>query len=157
MGNFTKPRRFVDKVFIHCSAANTNRLGRDFYKWVRRIHVEGQPHRWADVGYHFLIDKEGTLIPARPLSMAPAANPNRKRKPGFAGNRGTIAICLDGLTPDYFNEKQFKTLRELCKEIDDAYRGSITFHGHREVAWKECPVFDYKSVLKLDKDGYLGI
>ena len=33
----------------------------------------------------------------------------------------------------------------------------MSFHGHREVASKACPVFDYKKVLKLDEYGTLGI
>lgn len=152
---FKKPKRWVNKAFIHCSAADTGLVGSAFYKWVRRIHVEGQPHRWSDIGYHFLIDKQGNLIPARPLERVPAANPNNKRIPGFSGNPGTIAICLDGLAKEKFTEAQFKTLREWAHEVNEAYNGKITFHGHREVAWKECPVFDYKKVLNLDSKGRL--
>ena len=41
--------------------------------------------------------------------------------------------------------------------INNAYAGSVTFHGHREVAAKACPVFDYKDVLKLNAFGQLGL
>lgn len=157
MINFQKPRRWVNQVFIHCTAADTNLRGPELYKWVWRIHVGGQPHRWSDVGYHYLIDKWGTLIPARPLEKVPAANPNWKKTPGLNGNAGTIAICLDGLDINKFTQEQFNTLKELSRAINKAYRGRITFHGHKEVAWKDCPVFDYKKVLRLSPNGRLGI
>ena len=35
--------------------------------------------------------------------------------------------------------------------------GRSTFHGHREVAAKACPVYDYKSILRLDGFGGLGL
>lgn len=141
-------------MFIHCTAADTYLRGKKLYDWVWRIHVGGQPHRWSDVGYHYIIDKYGTIIPARPLEKIPAANRNNKKKPGFGtGNAGTIAICLDGLKEEKFTRAQFEALKQLCGKINDAYDGKITFHGHREIAWKECPVFDYKKVLQLDEKG----
>lgn len=153
---FKKPKRWVNKIFVHCTAADTYLLGNKLKKWVWRIHVGGQPHHWSDIGYHYLIDKAGGLIPCRPLEKVPAANANNKGIKGFHGNTGTIAICLDGLDKNEFTDAQFETLRKLCKEIDEAYKSKVTFHGHREIAWKECPVFDYKKVLELDKHGNLG-
>lgn len=49
------------------------------------------------------------------------------------------------------------TLEALCRDIHAAYEGKITFHGHREVAAKACPVIDYKAILELDTVGRLGL
>ena len=52
---------------------------------------------------------------------------------------------------------QMYALIALCMEIDDAYEGRITFHGHNEVnPMKACPVFNYQQVLRLDPVGHLG-
>ncbi len=141
---FKKPWRKVDRVFVHCSASDHPH--HDDVSVMDKWHKQ---RGWSGVGYHFFIKKDGTLQAGRSLRKTPAAQ--------GGNNRGTIAICLHGLQKSAFTEAQFDTLRELCKEIDDAYKGKITFHGHKEVSPKSCPVFDYKKVLKLDSKGHLGI
>lgn len=141
---FSKPRRAVSRVFIHCSASN--HAHHDDVRWIRDFHVNEKG--WSDVGYHNFITFAGVNQPGRPLERVPAAQ--------GVHNRGSIAICLHGLHEEDFTEAQFKTLREYCQEINDAYNGNVTFHGHREVAPKACPVFDYKAVLNLDSMGRLG-
>jgi len=140
---FDKPHRAVDRVFVHCSASDNP--DHDNVQTMREWH---RARGWSDVGYHYFIRKSGQLEEGRPLSRSPAAQKNH--------NGGTIAICLHGLEEDKFTQMQFETLIALCTEINDAYEGRVTFHGHREVAAKSCPVFDYKRVLGLDNKGRLG-
>lgn len=142
---FTKPSRSVDRVFVHCSASDHPH--HDNIATIRKWHV--QDNGWSDVGYHYFIRKDGMLEEGRPLDRTPAAQRGH--------NTGTIAICLHGLHEDAFTEAQFDRLRALCIEINNAYNGKVTFHGHREVASKACPVFDYKSMLNLDEFGILGL
>ena len=136
---FTKPSRVVTRIFIHCTASDHPEHDNveTLYKW----HVE--ENGWSDIGYHFLISKDGSVHKCRNLEANPAAQKGH--------NLSTIAICLSGLYD--FTEEQFNSLKNLCDEINVAYNEQVTFHGHREVADKECPVFDYKSVLNLDKNG----
>jgi hypothetical protein len=141
---FQKPSRIVDRIFVHCSASD--HASHDNVATMRRWHLE---RGWSDVGYHFFIRKDGTLERGRPLNRTPAAQRNH--------NSGTIAICLHGLREEKFTEAQLTTLRNWCFEVNEAYNGSVTFHGHCEVAAKACPVIDYKSVLKLDRFGRLGL
>ncbi len=154
---FQKPKRQVTQIFIHCSADSN--LKNDDVSVIKRWHLE---RGFDDVGYHFFIKKDGTLQNGRNLEIKPAAQDGVKIINGnkIGGNTGTIAICLHGggSNPpiDDFTEAQFCTLRGLCKSINLAYNGNVTFHGHKEVACKECPLFDYKSVLKLN-NGKLGI
>ncbi|MFO7855358.1 MAG: peptidoglycan-binding domain-containing protein [Paracoccaceae bacterium] len=138
---FEKPERAVDRVFVHCSA--TDRPEHDSVEVMRRWHVDD--NGWSDVGYHVFIRKDGVAEAGRPLERTPAAQ--------AGNNTGTIAICLHGLEESKFTEAQFETLIDLCRQILAAYEGGVTFHGHREVAAKECPVFDYKAVLGLDANG----
>ena len=141
---FQKPNRKVHQVFVHCSASDVP--AHDNVATMRKWH---KARGWSDVGYHLFIRKSGQLEKGRPLGKIPAAQAGK--------NTGTIAICLHGLKKDKFTEAQFETLKGLCKEINQAYDGTVTFHGHREVAAKACPVIDYKKVLKLDKFGRLGL
>lgn len=140
---FVKPGRPIGRVFIHCTASD--RPEHDNVETIRRWHRE---RGWSDIGYHCLIHKDGRWSSGRSLELTPAAQAGH--------NTGTIAICLHGLEKERFTEAQFLTLRELAREIDAAYGGRITFHGHCEVAAKACPVFDYRRVLGLDAKGRLG-
>ena len=55
---------------------------------------------------------------------------------------------------DAFTEKQFDSVKALCNAITDVYDKKIRIRGHCEVSKKSCPVFDYKTVLKLNENGY---
>ena len=134
--------RKIKRVFIHCSAASrTNIDAEEIDLWHRQ-------RGWSGIGYHFFIKTSGKLEIGRDIEKTPAAQRFH--------NRHTIAICLNGLKKSDFTENQFIMLRNLCAEIKQG-RPNITFHGHCEVSAKACPVFDYKSVLKLDKKGKLGL
>ena len=142
---FNKPKRGITRIFIHCSASDVP--AHDDVSVIRRWHVEGRG--WSDVGYHFFIQKNGNLQKGRDLERTPAAQ---------AGNNiGTIAICLHGLLKSKFTQAQYETLKKLCLEINKAYFERVSFHGHKEVANKACPVIDYKKILKLDQFGSLGL
>jgi len=143
------PRRYVNRIFVHCTAsegAGKHYTGTQLARTIDNWHKA----RWSTgLGYHFLIDKEGTLIQGRDLRVSPAAQRGH--------NVGTIAICLHGLIKSKFTQAQLDTLKALCIRLNDLYDSNVTFHGHREVAAKECPVIDYKNILNLDSAGNLGI
>ena len=141
MINFNKPKRHVDKVFIHCSASDN--AAHDNLQTITDWHVKD--NGWSDIGYHFVITKDGQPHWGRFIETTPAAQKHH--------NTGSIAICLTGLNK--FSEEQFIALRQLCAMINEAYEGEITFHGHNEVSTKSCPVFDYKTILGLDDEGRL--
>lgn len=140
--NFIKPKRAVDRVFLHCSASNNPKHNN--VETMRAWHLA---RGFKDIGYHYFITTQGAVLAGRPLEQTPAAQEGN--------NTGTIAICLHGLNVEDFTLAQFDSLRQLCDQINAAYPGRVTFHGHREVANKLCPVFDYKAVLGLDNEGVL--
>jgi N-acetyl-anhydromuramyl-L-alanine amidase AmpD len=143
MSHFKKPSRRVKRVFIHCSAASRKSVDAE------EVDLWHKQRGWSGIGYHYFIKTDGTLESGRNLERTPAAQ--------RWNNRGTIAICLNGLKVTDYTAAQFKTLIRLCLQIDAAYKGKITFHGHCEVSKKACPVFNYKDVLQLDKKGRLGL
>ena len=138
---FTRPARHVDRVFLHCSASDNP--DHDDIATISSWHVDERG--WSDVGYHYFIRTDGALQEGRPLERTPAAQAGH--------NAGTLAICLHGLAAENFTDDQFRTLTALAREIDEAYAGRVTFHGHCEVSSKSCPVFPYREVLGLDVTG----
>lgn len=140
---FTKPDRPVSKVYLHCSAASNPEFAD--VSVIREWHLA---RGFKDVGYHYFLPFDGTIQIGRNVNLVPEAQRLK--------NTGTIAICLAGLRSSDFTFNQFDSLIRICKVIDSAYEGKITFHGHCEVSTKLCPVFDYKTVLNLDKIGRLG-
>ena len=129
---FTKPKRAVGKVFIHCSASDNP--AHDNVETIRQWHLQ---RGFNDIGYNYFINKQGQVLAGRSVEKIPAA------QVGY--NKGSIAICLGGL--NHFSEQQFFALRKFCAEIKAALP-LVTFHGHCEVAPKLCPNFDYKKVLE---------
>jgi hypothetical protein len=135
---FVKPTRNVARVFLHCSASD--RPEDDNIKTITKWHMQ---RGFVDVGYHFYIDNMGVVHEGRSLEAIPAAQQGH--------NIASIAICAGGLT--HFSDLQLSSVRELCEQINKAYKGKISFHGHCEVSDKTCPVFDYKTLLNLNSNG----
>lgn len=141
---FDLPRRSVNRVFLHCSASDDSAMvGKRLVDEIRTWH---RKRGFSDVGYHFLIDKEGAVLPGRNLERIPAAQRGH--------NRHSIAVMVHGL--EEFPDNALSVCRQLCAAINLAVEGRVTFHGHCEVApHKTCPVFDYRGLLGLDRFGRL--
>jgi hypothetical protein len=91
---------------------------------------------WADLGYHFVIDREGRIWEGRPLKYQGAHAGNA------AKNRGNIGISLMG---DYdvqrLRENQKESLVKLLTTLCDQYRLSMATQvlTHLELRVTECP------------------
>lgn len=127
--------RKIDKIFIHCSATPE---GRDIkMETIKSWHVKGRG--WRDIGYHFVIELDGMLRPARRMEQMGA---------GVKGhNEHSIHVCYVGGIDKSKNPKDTRTEAQretlntiiggLLKEYPDA-----SVHGHNEFANKACPSFD---------------
>ena len=105
---------------------------------IRQWHLE---RGWSDIGYHYIITKNGDIETGRPIQRVPAAVKGH--------NRGNIAICLTGR--DYFSPSQFRSLRRLVENLMFAWEiTKENVKGHNEYSGHEtrgCPNFDVKQVL----------
>lgn len=138
---FQKPARNVNKVFLHCSASDSTQYG---LEEIRKDHIQ---RGFTDIGYHFVILRDGTICKGRNLELIPAS---QKRH-----NLNSISICVCGLSK--FTNCSLEALVGLCTEIHLAY-GEIRFRGHNEVDKnRECPVYPYREILNLDEGGFMGI
>ena len=76
--------RKIDKIIIHCSATKE---GRDIStETIRSWHVKGRG--WRDIGYHLVIELDGSLKVGRPLHKIGAHT--------LGENEHSIGICYVG-------------------------------------------------------------
>lgn len=130
--------RNINKIIIHCSATPE---GRDYtVADIRRWHLQ---RGFSDIGYHYVIYRDGTVVVGRPLTQ-PGAH-------CYGKNKTSIGICyIGGLTSDGKSAKDTRTPAQksalviLIKELRSKFPDS-TVHGHREFANKDCPCFDAKA------------
>lgn len=101
---------------------------------------------WRDVGYHYVIRRDGTLECGRPENQTGA------HVGGY--NTGNIGVCMaggvkdDGKTPeDNFTKAQWSALDALLAELHERYpealiMGHNGFPGHES---RGCPCFDWRA------------
>ena len=97
---------------------------------IRRWHLK---KGYSDIGYHFLIRKNGKLEAGRPLTKVGA---HVKGK-----NRGNIGVCLTGNFQNHQPTKsQYLTLRIVLTLLKHAYQISADqVFLHKELAPTLCP------------------
>ncbi len=127
--------RDINKIIWHCAAT---REGDDIkMETIRRWHVEDRG--WSDIGYHFVIELDGTVRTGRPLERIGAHVRGQ--------NRDSIGICYvggvdrDGRPKDTRTPEQKRALYALTADLKRRFPAA-SVHGHNEFAAKACPSFD---------------
>ncbi len=133
--------RKIEKIIIHCTATPP-RLNVNVQE-VRRWHLA---RGWRDIGYHYLIKRDGTIEKGRPEEQIGS------HCKGY--NRYSIGICYVGgvdelnRPQDNRTEAQKRSLIELLYELQKLYP-EATIHGHNEFnKHKACPSFNVQEWLK---------
>jgi N-acetylmuramoyl-L-alanine amidase len=133
--------RTIDKIIWHCSATKE---GQDVkMETIRKMHKEERG--WSDVGYHYIIELDGTVREGRAL-IRPGAHTQ-----GL--NATTIGICYIGGVDAKMKPKDTRTdaqraaLYQLTGDLLAKFPGA-TVHGHNEFAAKACPSFDVQTDWK---------
>lgn len=140
--------RQITEIFIHCSATQP--------KWmegstcdqkaneIRRWHVEERG--WSDIGYHFVVDRDGNTCKGRPVERAGAHAKGH--------NKNSIGICLIGgfgsdandKFEDHYTDLQRKALDNLLEDLTAKHKNA-RIRGHNEVSNKACPAFQVEEYL----------
>ena len=136
--------RPIDHIIIHCTATPPDWWGKAKTSAkvgeVRRWHKEQRG--WSDIGYHYLIDRDGTVAIGRPLERTGAHT--------MGHNTGSIGIALFGghgsaetdAFAENFTEAQGQALIQLVSELRVRYPAIKRVSGHNEFAAKACPGFN---------------
>jgi len=140
------PRTKTDTIVIHCAATkpSMNIGAEEIKKW----HVDERG--WSDIGYHFVITRDGTKELGRGSDLSGAH--------ARAVNGTSVGICLvGGLSEDNkpennFTLEQFLTLKDLIKELKMKYPDAKKIIGHYQVepAKPHCPGFNVPEWLNKE-------
>lgn len=136
--------RLIDEIVVHCTATRADwwasRTTNQKVDEVRKWHVDG--NGWSDIGYHYLIDRDGTVAKGRDVSVVGAHvrghNANSIGISLFGGHGGATTDKFE----DNFTPKQAAALRKLLNDLRFEFPTITKISGHHEYANKACPCFD---------------
>ncbi len=139
--------RPLNEIIVHCTATApdwwASKRTSEKVAEIKRWHV--QDRGWADIGYHYLIDRDGTVAKGRPLEKIGAHVQGR--------NTGTIGISLFGghgsaatdKFSQHFTPAQEDALLKLIADLRGQYPSITQISGHNQWAAKACPGFNAPS------------
>ncbi|RVT80231.1 hypothetical protein EM858_04340 [Agrobacterium sp. CNPSo 2736] len=126
--------RPIRELIWHCSAT---REGQDFT--VEDIRSWHKQRGWSDIGYHYLVYRDGRIMAGRPIGQ------NGAHCEGH--NTGTVGCCyIGGVTADNSKPKDTRTPEQrasmlwLTKQLVEKFPIK-TISGHNQYAAKACPSF----------------
>ena len=133
--NLSVNKRNIKEIIVHCSATPE---GKDFtVADIKRWHLA---RGFSDIGYHYVIYRDGSIHTGRGESIIGAHCTGH--------NTNSIGVCYiggcvsNGKTPkDTRTTQQKQSLVKLLKELKTKYP-QASIHGHRDFSSKACPSFD---------------
>jgi N-acetylmuramoyl-L-alanine amidase len=137
-----KTKRRINRIVVHCTATEE---GKDYtVDWIRRIHKK---KGWSDIGYHYVIYRDGSLHEGRDINLVGT------HARGY--NTGSIGVVYVGGCPkgdthknkDTRTPEQKATLLRLLKDLRKMYPHAEIV-GHKDLNATGCPSFDAKTEYK---------
>lgn len=132
----------VQFITLHCSATRPTQIA-----GVKEIRAWHRKKGWSDIGYHFVVRRDGTVEKGRPLNQTGA------HVQGW--NKNNIGICLEGGLDDQFQpsnnftREQWRSLKPLVSSLKTKAKAAKVV-GHRDFpnVNKACPCFEAKAWAK---------
>ena len=102
-----KTSRTINEIIVHCAATPE---GKDFsVEQIREWHVNGRG--WRDIGYHFVIYRDGSIHTGRDIDCAGAHC--------LQHNAHSIGICyIGGCTADGKHPKDTRTTKQKAALLE---------------------------------------
>lgn len=131
-------KREIKEIIVHCSATPE---GKDYtVETIRQWHLQ---RGFSDIGYHYVIYRDGSIHTGRNESVIGAHCSGHNSK--------SIGVCYiggvekDGKTPkDTRTKEQKEALLSILKSLKEKYP-KAKIYGHRDFSSKACPSFDAKT------------
>lgn len=132
-----RSKRNIKELIVHC--ADTPE-GKDFtVDQIRSWHLQ---RKFSDIGYHYVIYRDGSIHLGRNVDISGAHCTNHNTiSIGICYIGGRAAVGTD--PKDTRTPEQKKALLNLLKDLKKLYP-QASIHGHNEFAAKACPCFDVK-------------
>lgn len=121
--------RDINKHIVHCSDSETGDVN-----IIRRWHLE---RGFADVGYHFIIRRDGVIEVGRQMSQIGAHCENH--------NHDSVGTCLVGKAS--FTPAQFESLKKLHAQLLVLFPALVAYPHNAFNNHKTCPNFNVGEVL----------
>ena len=143
--------RPITEIIIHCTATRPEwRAGKSLAEKFAEVRQWHLARGFADIGYHYLIDRDGQVMVGRDIGRVGAHVKGR--------NTGTIGVALFGghgssendRFAENFNAAQDEALENLLDQLRDEF-GPLRVSGHNEYAAKACPGFNVPEWLDSRK------
>lgn len=127
--------RTIDALVVHCSDS-PDELGHVDVNEIRRWHTDPPPlgRGWDDIGYHYVIKRDGTIETGRMESVVGA------HAEGY--NARTVGVCWVGRHEP--SPEQRAAMLRLLRDLMSRYKVSTArVFGHCELnPQKTCPNID---------------
>ena len=125
-------KRKIKEIIVHCTATEE---GKDFtVADVRKWHLK---RGFSDIGYHYLIYRDGSVHEGRDVNLIGAHCTNH--------NSYSIGVCyVGGYKKGTRTPEQKASLLKLLKDLKAIYPNA-KIYGHRDWSSKPCPCFDAKN------------
>jgi N-acetylmuramoyl-L-alanine amidase len=137
-----KSKRTITELIVHCTATPEYK---DYT--VTDIRQWHKAQGWKDIGYHYVVYRDGSVHEGRDVDLAGAHCQGH--------NANSIGICYvggvatDGKTPkDTRTELQKVGLLKLLYDLKRIYPNA-KIYGHRDFSNKACPSFNAKYEYRL--------
>jgi N-acetylmuramoyl-L-alanine amidase len=139
--------RKINKIVVHCTATPEGRPVS-----VEEIDSWHKQRGWTQIGYHYVVQLDGTINQGRPLNISGAhVKGHNKYSIGIT----YVGGCDADMNPkDTRTDAQIDSLEYLVGYLCASYPGSEVY-GHRDFSTKECPSYDAKEEYKSIQDKYV--
>lgn len=132
----------IQFITLHCSATRPGQIA-----GVKEIRAWHKKRGWSDIGYHYVVRRDGTVEKGRPLNQTGA------HVQGW--NKNNIGICLEGGLDDQFQpsnnftREQWRALKPLVASLRaKAAKAKVVGHRDFQNVNKACPCFEAKAWAK---------
>lgn len=127
-------RKGTEEIIIHCAATRPEQDidAREIDRWHRQ-------KGWLQIGYHFVIKRDGSIEIGRDVDDVGAH--------ARGHNSYSVGVCMigglneDGKPEGVYTDAQWAMLRILVDGLKTRYPDAKVI-GHNEISDKACPSFD---------------
>ena len=127
--NTMSERKSTNRIILHHSGVSV-------LQSVEIIHnYHKNTNKWAGIGYHFYVRKDGKIYRGRPETMVGAH--------AYGANSDSIGICAEGdFNSETMNEVQMNAIKELVSYLKQKYNISL-IQKHSDTIATSCPGRNY--------------